>query len=78
MVALTLTMVELGKLGVAPEGVDTFLYQRGKTDQKELAGLETVDEQIRYVIGMGENNEDAFILHTLEDLQSIQQSYNFV
>ena len=75
MIALTLTLVELGKLGVSPDGVDAFFYQRSLRDKKATAKLETVDEQIRFVTNMGEGYEDAYITYSLKDLSAIKQKY---
>ena len=75
IIAVTLLSVELAKLGVAQQGVDTFLYQLATQDKKATEGLETIDEQIQFVVGMGEGNEDAFITHSLKDLESIKQNY---
>jgi len=75
IIAVTMLTVELAKLGVAQQGVDTFFYQLATQDKKATEGLETVDEQIQFVVGMGEGNEDAFITHSLRDLESIKQNY---
>ena len=52
-----------------------FFYQSATEDRKVIEGLETVDEQIHFVVGMGEGNEDAFITHSINDLESIKQQY---
>lgn len=75
IIAVTIAAVELAKLGVAQEGVDTFLYQLAAKDKKATEGLETVEEQIGFILGMGQGNEDAYILHTLRDMESIRQDY---
>lgn len=76
IISLTLTLVELSKLGVSPEGVDTFFYKQAEQDRKPTKGLESIDEQIRFMVNMGEGNEDAFITYSIEDLKSIKQQYN--
>ena len=75
IIAVTLLSVELAKLGVAQQGVDTYLYQLATQDKKATEGLETIDEQIQFMTRMGEGNEDAFITYSLKDLESIQQKY---
>lgn len=75
MIAVTITAFELAKLGVMQEGVDTFFYQLATTDKKGTEGLETVDEQIEFILGMGEGDEDAFITLSLQDIKSIKQEY---
>lgn len=75
IIAVTIAAVELAKLGVVPEGVDTFFYQLATKDKKATEGLETVDEQIEFILGMGEGSEDAFIMYSLKDIESIKQAY---
>jgi len=75
IVVVTITVMELAKLGVTQEGVDLFFYQLAARDNKTVEGLETVEEQIHFVVGMGEGNEDAFVTHSIKDLESIMQKY---
>jgi uncharacterized protein len=75
MIVVMMEAVELAKLNVTQEGVDTFFYKLAKRDKKIVEGLETVDEQINYLAGMGEGNEDAFVRYTIEDFKSIKQQY---
>ncbi|MBU2538186.1 MAG: TraB/GumN family protein [Proteobacteria bacterium] len=75
VVAITLAAIELTKFGVAQEGVDTFFYKLAVKDKKAIEGFETMDEQIQFIVGMGQGNEDAYITYTLKDLKSIQQDY---
>lgn len=75
IVVVTITVMELAKLGVTQEGVDLFFYQLAARDNKTVEGLETVEEQIHFVVGMGEGNEDAFVTHSIKDLESIKQKY---
>ena len=75
IVVVTITAMELMKLGVTGEGVDTFFYQLAIKDKKIVQELETVEEQIQFLVGMGEGNEDAFVSHSIGDLKSIKQNY---
>ena len=75
IVVVTITVMELAKLGVTQEGVDLFFYQLAAADNKIVEGLETVDEQINFVVGMGEGIEDAFVTHSIRDLESIKQKF---
>ena len=75
IVVLTITAMELMKLGVTQEGVDSFFYQLAIKDKKVVQELETVEEQIQYLVGMGEGNEDAFVSYSIKDLKSIKQNY---
>ncbi|MFA7383087.1 MAG: TraB/GumN family protein [Desulfurivibrionaceae bacterium] len=75
IISVTMTTLELAKFGVIPDGVDTFMYQLASRDQKRTEGLETIDEQIRFLATMGDGNEDAFITYFLRDIASIKQDY---
>ncbi|MDG4476733.1 TraB/GumN family protein [Thiovibrio frasassiensis] len=75
IIAVTLASVELAKFGVAKEGVDSFFHKLATEEKKRIEGLETIDQQIQYVVEMGAGNEDAYIAHTLRDLKSIKQDY---
>ena len=75
VIAITMAVVELAKLGAAQDGVDMFYYQSATTDKKPIEGLETVDEQIDFIVGMGEGNEDKLITYTINDLVSIKENY---
>lgn len=77
MVSITLTMVELQRLGLASSGVDQFSNLRALNDQKEIGQLETADEQLAFIAAMGEGKEDELIAYTLrqmEDLPGLMQA----
>ncbi len=75
IVAVTITVMELAKLGVTQEGVDLFFYKLATGDNKSMEAFETVEEQISFVVGMGDGYEDAFVTHSIKDLESIKQKY---
>jgi len=75
MIVLMLTAMELMKLGVTQQGVDTFFYQLAIKDKKAVEGLESIEEQINFIVGMGKGNEDAFVTHSIKDLKTIKQDY---
>lgn len=78
IIAITMAVVELARLGAAQEGVDMFFYQLAAQDKKGIEGLETIDEQIHFIAGMGQGNEDAFITHSINDLKSIREQYEIM
>ena len=75
---VSLALVELMKLGVTQKGVDLFFYERAKKDHKTTEGLETVDEQIRYIVSMSVGHEDEFVVYSLEDMKSVKQQFDTV
>jgi len=75
IVAVIMEAIELAKLNATQEGVDMFFYQSAKQDGKDIEGLETVEEQIDFIAGMGQGDEDAFVTLTIKDLKSIKPLY---
>ena len=75
MLMVTLTVMELMKLGVAQQGVDLFFYGLANKDKKIVEGLETVEEQINYVVSMADGNEDEFVTYSLNDMKTIKQQF---
>lgn len=71
MVSITLTMIELQRLGLAGTGVDEFFSLRALQDQKTVAGLETADQQLEFIATMGEGQEDAMIAYTLRQVEEL-------
>ena len=73
MVILTLLAVELQKLGVNQTGVDSYFYQKARTEGKKTEGLESVNKQMEFVLSMGEGNENDFVEHSIKDLEKASQ-----
>ncbi|MDD2321721.1 MAG: TraB/GumN family protein [Geobacteraceae bacterium] len=75
LVMITLTFMELLKQGVSQQGVDRFFYDLAKKDGKTVRGLETVDQQIDYVVSMGDGNEDEFVTYAIRDMETLKEKY---
>ena len=71
LLMVTLTTLELMKLGVTRQGVDQFFHDLAIKDRKIVVGLETVDEQINYVVSMADGNEDEFVTYSLKELKNL-------
>ena len=78
MLMVTLTTLELMKMGATQQGVDTFYYRLANNDKKTVEGLETVEEQIHYVVTMADGNEDDFVMHSIHDMKTIKQQFSFL
>lgn len=74
----TLMVLELGKLGVSQQGADQYFHGLAHRDGKAVAGLETVDEQIDYLVSMADGNEDEFVIYSLKDMQTIRQQFEIL
>lgn len=67
--AVTLTTLELQRLGFNPlYGIDIHFYNKAKADEKELAYLESIDDQINLLGKMSAREQRSFLGQTLKDL----------
>lgn len=71
MVSITLTVVELQRLGLAGSGVDEFYSLRALNDGKEIGQLETAGEQLAFIATIGEGKEDELITYTLHQMEDL-------
>jgi len=71
MLAITLVVIELKRLGIDGTGVDEFFSLRASNDQKKVGQLETVEQQLEFLSTMGEGHEDELITYTLHDIQEL-------
>lgn len=76
LLAMTLLGVELQRHGVDQGGVDLYFHEKALADRKRIAALETMEEQIDFVLGMGKGNEDSFIKYALEDLENLDEIFD--
>ena len=68
MASVTLTVIELQRLGLIGTGVDEFFSLRALNDQKQMGALETIDEQIAFIAEMGQGKENELIAYTLDQI----------
>lgn len=73
MVAITISMAEIMRLGMNQAGVDYMFYQKSLSDNKPSYGLEGVESQIDFLVGMGEGDESALIGQTLDEIKLLPQ-----
>lgn len=71
MISIALVGVELQRLGMASSGVDDYFYKKAHQDKKPVQYLESVKQQIDFLVGMGEGQENELILNTLRDLDKV-------
>ncbi len=75
MIAMTLTLIELRKLGAGSHGIDQYYFDKAKNDQKKILALETLQQQINFLAHMGEGQEDLMIQQTLKDIDSLSSQF---
>jgi len=68
---LTLTMMELQSMGISMQGVDAYYDRLARDKGMAIDKLETPEEQLAFLSGLGEGNEDEIITYTLEDMAEL-------
>jgi uncharacterized protein YbaP (TraB family) len=76
MVALIIAVDALKKYGLTAEGVDSFIGDKAKKDNKIITKLESIDDQIHYISTMGEGNESNLILQTIADMEDLPTEFD--
>ncbi len=69
---LSLMHLELRRLGVTARGVDEYFMRQAETQGKPILGLETGDQQIRFLAELGMGFESEFILHSLAEIEQLE------
>ncbi len=72
MISLIITQWEMGKYEMAEKGVDAHYYEKAMSDKKNFLGLETTEQQISFLAGMGEDDPDGLIRNTLEEMDEME------
>ena len=72
MVVLILTMIELKKMGMVDIGVDQYFHNKAKEMGKATGYFETVDEQLAFLLTMGDGNENEMIINTINDMSKME------
>ncbi|SJZ84982.1 hypothetical protein SAMN02745119_01812 [Trichlorobacter thiogenes] len=78
MLAVTLTMVELQRLGMGGTGVDSFYQAQALNDHKRLGQLEVVEEQIGFLATLGDGYENELISYTLRDIKDLPRTMQLI
>jgi len=71
MISLMLTMVELQRLNFTGVGVDKYYNSKAVADAKTLGKLETAEQQLAFIAGLGKGKENELIRYSLEDIKTL-------
>lgn len=71
LVMLALFEVERQRLGISAAGVDVWYDQQARERGMPVHGLETLEEQTVFLLGMGVGNESAFMQQSVRDLEQL-------
>ncbi len=78
MVVLVITVIELQKMGMVDIGVDEYFHNKAKQVGKITEYFETVDEQLEFIRTMGQGNEDAMLLSSINDMSRMETAMNTI
>ena len=70
-VILSLTQLKLSQIGIDQSGVDSYYSRRSRADHIPQQYLESVEEQSAIITEIGKGEEDAVILQTLSDMETL-------
>lgn len=72
MAATTLALAELQEAGYSPDdGVDRHFFRRASERGMEVVGLETVEFQLRLLADLTPEQDEAFLLQTVRELDTV-------
>lgn len=75
LAAMTLAVLEYGKLGASPEyGMDKHFERRAQKDGKPASGLETIEQQLGLLAGLDEKEARQMLEQTLDELDDLEDS----
>ena len=68
-----ITSIQFQQMGYTAEGVESFYLKKAVEDNRDVLFLEALEEQLDFLTGMGEGDEDEFILSSLEDVNKTKE-----
>jgi hypothetical protein len=71
MVAMTISMAAMAQLGMTEQGVDQWFFDKAVADNKARFGLESIEQQIDFLVAMGDGEESALIRQTLDEIEQM-------
>jgi hypothetical protein len=75
-VALTVTSMELQKLGLSPEyGIDKYFLKKAE-NKKRIVELESIDYQVNLLSSFSDTEQELFLVSTLRDLDFLKREIN--
>ncbi len=75
-VALTVTSMELQKLGLDPEyGIDKYFLKKAE-NKKKIVELESIDYQINLLSGFSDAEQELFLVSAFRDLELLKGEIN--
>ncbi len=73
VIALTITSIELQKLGLYPEyGIDKYFLKKAD-NKKKIVELESIDDQINLLNSFSDSEQELFLASTLKDSELLKE-----
>ncbi len=76
--AITVSMLEMQRLGMSEAGVEDHVMQWVSTDDRDVFGLETAEKQISFLLEMGGSTPDDIIGFTIDDLSGLEEQVDIL
>jgi len=76
MVVLTLTMMELARIGMTGVGVDEYFYRKAQVAGKTMEYFETAEQQLHFIVNMGAGHESELVQQTLDEVAGMESIIN--
>lgn len=76
MALLTLTVIEYQAMGFTAPGVDATYFEKAQKANKVIKSLETPQEQINFLADMGNDDPEAAVKYTLDELKELPRLVN--
>lgn len=67
LLTLTLMTVEMQKLGLSLEGVDTYYHRKAVKAGKAIKPLESLEKHLAYITNLGAGHEDEMVLNMIAE-----------
>ena len=74
MILTMLSSLHLQRIGLVNPGVDFYYLDKAKVENKPIAFLETVFDQIEMLVTMGDGYENEFVRYSLQDMENTELS----
>ncbi len=73
-VTTMITVMEYQRLGLNPQfGVENYFMSQAEKDSKEMQSLETLDQQLSFMMAMGDIDPNVSVNYTLKDLSEMPE-----
>lgn len=72
-IAMTISLIEMQRLGMTGDGVDKLYYDKALKDKKPQQPLETVEQQLNYLANIGAGYDDEMIINSLNEIEQLKE-----